>query len=77
MFDSICVRNQSPHDVRIDLGFLAEAMLFYSDVLVIAREQMIGQLAKGCGPEILIELLERGYLRLSYEYELTGIQTRN
>jgi hypothetical protein len=52
-------------------------MLFYSDVLVIAREQMIEQLAKGCGPAVLLELLESGHLRLSYEYELTGIQTRN
>ena len=77
MFESICIRNQSPSDVKIDLGFLAEAMLFYSDVLVIAREQMIEQLVKGCGPEILLELLQAGHLRLSYEYELTGIQTRN
>lgn len=76
MFDSICIRNQSPSDVSIDLGFLAEAMLFYSDVLVFAREHIIEQLAKGCGPAILIELLESGHLRLCYEYELTGIQTR-
>ncbi len=77
MFDSICIRNQSLNDVSIDMGFLAEAMLFYSDVLILAREQMIEQLVMTFKPEVLLEFLEAGYLKIIYEHELTGIQTRN
>jgi hypothetical protein len=77
MFESICIRNQSQADSAIDLGFLAESMLFYSDVLVIASQGILVQLAKVCGPEVLVELIERGHLRLNYEQQLTGISTTN
>ena len=77
MFESICIRNQSQTDSAIDPGFLAESMLFYSDVLVIASQGMLVQLAKVCGPEVLIELIQRGHLRLTYEQQLTGIRTTN
>lgn len=79
MFESICIRNQSQSqlDVAIDLGFLAESMIFYSDVLVIASEEILAQLAKACGPETLIELTRLGHLRLKFEYEQTAIVTKN
>jgi hypothetical protein len=77
MFDSICIRNQSQTDTAIDVGFLAESMLFYSDVHVIASEGIIRQLAKTCGPEVLVELIQRGHLKLAYEQQLTGIHTTN
>jgi len=77
VFESICIRNQSQTESAIDLGFLAESMLFYSDVVVIASQGILTQLAKACGPEVLIELIQRGHFRLSYEQQLTGIQTTN
>jgi hypothetical protein len=52
-------------------------MLFYSDVRVIASQGILEQLAKTCGPEVLVELISRGHLRLSYEQQLTGISTTN
>jgi len=77
MFDSICIRIQAQADSTIDPGFLAESMLFYSDVLVIASQGILVQLARTCGPEVLIELIQRGHLRLAYEQQLTGIRTTN
>ncbi len=77
MFESICIRNQSQAETAIDPGFLAESMLFYSDVLVVASEGILAQLAKVCGPDVLIELIQGGHLRLSYEHQLTGISTNN
>lgn len=79
MFDAICIRQQSTVDAErlINLGFLAEAMLFYKDVLVIANRTTLRQLATYCSPEVLIELLEEGYLRIKYDHTVSGIYTRN
>jgi hypothetical protein len=77
MFNTICIRNQSQTESSIDLGFLAEAILFYPDVQVIATKGIIEQLARACGPEVLLEFLQRRYLTISYEHQLLGIRTRN
>lgn len=76
MFERIEIRELKQGSTgSLDLGFLVEAMLFYGQVEVVAHDNPIKQLITSCGPEPLIELLERGYLKLSYTEDMAGIQT--
>jgi hypothetical protein len=77
MFNSICIRPHSKlaTDRPIDIGLLAECMLFYDKVNVIANRQMLKQLIIDCGFDTLIELLELGLLDISYTENFTGIHS--
>src|ERR1035437_10243991 len=78
MFETICIRNQNKGGKNpIDIGFLAEAMLFYQQVRIIGTDSAIEQLVKQCGAETLIELLKGGFLKISYQTMLPVIQTLN
>ncbi len=81
MFDSICIRQQGLGELTIseplDLGFLAEAMLFYQNVHVIANRQMITHLISKCGSDVLIDFLDSGFLRISFLENFEGIYTEN
>jgi hypothetical protein len=82
MFESICIRGQKSWDPNyiapFDLGFLAEAMLFYQNVRVIITDrEMLKWLVVKCQPSILLELLESGCLKISYLEDFTGIYTTN
>ncbi len=77
MFESICFRHQSDRGPAIDLGFLAEAMLFYQRVIVIANEGMLRELIRGCYPLVLLEMLEEGEIELRYLEEQLAVQTEN
>jgi hypothetical protein len=75
MFESICIREQE--NGLFDLGFLAEAMLFYQQVRVIGRVAAVRQLVKAFGPDRIVEALQSGRLKLSYMDTMGGIQTLN
>lgn len=65
MFDSIMVRRTSPLSTEdhLDLGHLAEAMLFYRHVYLILTRQSMPQLIRQCGPELAVELVENTNLK--------------
>lgn len=75
MLESICIRRQRPFDdpEPLDLGFLAEAMLFYQSVHLIADGNILLQLVRECGPALLIELLKEKFLKISYLDKVTTI----
>jgi hypothetical protein len=77
MFRSICVNQQiapgGPHP--FDLGFLAEALLFYDDARLIANINALNYLVRSCGPDTVIALLEEGFLKLTYTQTATAVQT--
>jgi hypothetical protein len=77
MFKAITIRTQRPHDGEepIDIGFLAEAMLFYGRVRVIAGPSMLKQLFRRIGPELLLQLCDEGFLQLVYLENGLGIRT--
>jgi hypothetical protein len=77
MFETICIRNQNEGNNPIDIGFLAEAMLFYQQVRIIGNPTSIEQLVKQCGAETLIELLKSGFLKISYQTMNAAMQTLN
>jgi len=74
MFETICIRNQYKSNDPIDLGFLAEAMLFYQQVRVVGNHVALKQLVKQCGAEALVELLKSGFLKISYQLNNAGIK---
>ncbi len=68
MFQRLLVRRTKHSDTNrpIDLGFLCEAMLFYSEVVVLADHAILRQLVDELGPDTLGALLEGDFLRLHY-----------
>ncbi len=75
MFESICIRRQHLFDATepLDLGFLADTMLFYQSVHLIADGDIISQLVRECGPSLLMELLKEKFLKISYVEKLTSV----
>lgn len=68
MFESICIRRQQPlyTPEPLDLSFLAEAMLFYQNVHLVADVDMLQQLLVECGLALVNEFIEEGFLKISY-----------
>src|SRR5215210_1459103 len=79
MFESICIRQKSKSSLGhpFDLGVVAEALVFYGKVRVMASHANLEAILRTFTPEGLIELLESDYLKLAYEAEQLGIQTVN
>ena len=64
MFESIYITPQQHGS--LDLGFLSETMIFYNEVNIIASHYMLKLLIDTLGPELLIEFVESGFLRIFY-----------
>ena len=79
MFESICIRQKSKISLGqpFDLGVVAEALVFYGNVRVMASPANLEAILRAFTPEGLNELLESDYLKLAYEVEQLGIQTVN
>lgn len=75
MFDSVCITRQSQIGAPIDLGFLAEAMIFYRNVHVVADRGMLTYLLHTCGPDSLKAAVSEGFLKLSFLENMLGVQT--
>lgn len=76
MFEHIIVNQQHPTDLNapLDLGFLAEAMLFYGTVEIPFNEAMLRQIIVAATPDGLSELLDMGSLRLLYRTDFAAIR---
>ena len=77
MFGDICIRRMQRTGTPIDLGFLAEAMVFYRKVHVVADSALLSYLFRVCGPDSLIAAVEHGFLRLSYLENNLAVSTVN
>jgi hypothetical protein len=82
MFDSISIqlKNDSPTgsvEQSIDFGLIAEAMLFYQKVHVIASHGFLEALIRRFHPDVFLQYLNNGYLQVSYLENGTGIKTDN
>ena len=77
MFESICIHEQAegPGD-PLDLGFLAEALLFYQNVRVAGHGTALRQIVPAFGPDVLFEFLQRGYLSITYLHATNGKRQR-
>jgi hypothetical protein len=78
MFEEICIRRQERgNDQAFDLGLLAEAMLFYDNVRIVCDIGMLEQLTKQLGPDLLLEFLDSGYLKITYLENNIAVRTFN
>jgi len=78
MFKSICLRRQQANDTApLDLGLLAEAMLFYENVHVVADYGVLEQLLRHCEPDLLFEFMDEGFLKISYLNTISGVKVLN
>lgn len=78
MFQSICFMpgGGSPGTaVSVDVGFLAEAMLFYERVRIVTGYGGLHELITRVGPELTLELLADGLLEVTYTPDALGIMT--
>jgi hypothetical protein len=57
----------------IDLGVLAECLVFYGTVRVIVDQVTFPFLVRSCGAEELLDLMNAGSLELEYIENLTGV----
>jgi hypothetical protein len=71
MFKNICIKpNESLFPT--DIGFVAEALFYYEKVILIAATDTIPLLIQKIGLETLIELLNRGNLRILLRENMLG-----
>jgi hypothetical protein len=61
MFDSICLHNPQAVGYAFDLGILAEAMVFYRHIRVLANAAELVSLLRICGPDSLLPGISFSY----------------
>jgi hypothetical protein len=66
MFEGICINRQDPFGMGIDVGFLAEALVFYQRVHIVADGEMFKALVRIGGHEVIIEMMEMGILSIDF-----------
>jgi hypothetical protein len=79
MFDTVSIRNRhidAPNS-PLDLGFFAEAMLFYGHVHVFADRGTLGALVAAIGPDLLIEYLREELFTMTYIANMAAVHTQN
>lgn len=81
MFKTIILRRQNQNDEvkPVDLGFLAEAMLFYEDVHLLADYGIVQQLVRYCSSDIgvLFALMDEGFLKIDFLESVVAVKTLN
>lgn len=75
MFERITINRQGFNGEPIDLGFLAECLVFYEKVRVISDVEIFRFLVRCCGPDELLELLTMGALEIEFFENNSGVQT--
>ncbi len=76
MFDVICIHREDVLTKRpLDLGFLAECLLFYQKVRILVDAEAFRFLLGSCEPHLWIELIEMGALEIEYFDNMPSVLT--
>lgn len=75
MFNSITIYRAQSGPESLDLGLLAEAMVFYRDVHIFIDYDRFKTLAPVCGPDTLLAAMKEGFLRVSFVSDMIGLHT--
>jgi hypothetical protein len=75
MFESICIRHNQDTGSPLDLGFLAEALLYYRRVHICGDRTTLTFLTRTLGPEVLLDLLQSNHLGLDYWENIAVVMT--
>ena len=66
VFHTAILRKHGPAFTGVDAGLLAETLLFYSNVHIVAHRGVLVDLLKTIGPEALIRLIEEKKISLTF-----------
>ncbi len=75
MFRHITINRQRVAGKPIDLGFLAECLVFYEKVRMVSDVESFRYLVRCCGADEVLELLRMGALEIEFFDNLTGVPT--
>lgn len=75
MFDSIVYKNAIGPGPIIDIGMLAEGLLFYGRVAVVGNSATIRHLLRQIPPFVLLSLMRERRIELHYLTEQIGVLT--
>lgn len=76
MFDAITFKAGAGFGPPIDLGSLAEALIFYGRVNIVATPVTVDFLLRRIHPRIFLGLIRSGRIALHYQHELMGVTSR-
>ena len=77
MFDFIVFRRTGATQNFIDVGLLAETLLFYQKVHIVLDQGSIEEFIKVIGVDQLVSLLERPYVTASFQRNMTAVLNTN
>lgn len=77
MFESVIIRRADRSGSPIDLGLIAETLLFYEKAHLVIDIGTLQNLLKTLGYEYLIDLIKDGRLRVTFLTQSFGTLTRN
>lgn len=75
MFESILIRKADAFQMPVDAGLIAEALLFYNQVIIAANRGDLIALLKTVGPDDLIGLIEDGHIAITFYEDTLGTYT--
>lgn len=75
MFQSICIK-PSGTTIQTDIGFIAENLLYYQNVHIIAGADTLPILINNCGVDILLELLINRNLKIHVRDNMLGVMSK-
>jgi hypothetical protein len=76
MLDNILFKNSGKHDQVIDIGALAESLIFYGKVRILGDAGVVQYLVRKIPPLILVELIESGRIEFHYIHDALGVRTQ-
>lgn len=75
MFESIIYKNAIGHGPLIDIGALAEGLIFYDRVAIVGNSGTLKDILGRVQPFILLSLLRDGRIEFHYLSDQTGVST--
>lgn len=76
MFDSIIIRKSLPGSADVDIGLMAECLLFYEKLHLIADMSMLRKIVEHIGLDVLEELINQKHIILSFSPFITGTRAK-
>jgi hypothetical protein len=75
MFESILIRRHLDGPKSVDAGIIAETLLFYEHVHIVADESLLSDLVRVIGPYNLLKMLDLNIISLTYIRETLVVLT--
>jgi hypothetical protein len=75
MFQSALIRRHASGEKQVDAGTVAETLLFYKHVHIVADRGLLADLLNEIGPDNLVELIENKYVSISYSRSMPAVMT--